>query len=83
MTPHWELAIRMLVGALLGGIIGYERDYHGRPAGLRTHMIVAVASSTFMARRGRAHRDRAGAGEHPHAAEVQSGVRVMKVETVA
>ena len=52
----------MLVGAVLGGIIGYERDYHGRPAGLRTHMIVAVASSTFMARRGRAHRDRAGAG---------------------
>ena len=48
MTPHWELAIRMLVGALLGGIIGYERDYHGRPAGLRTHMIVALASSTFM-----------------------------------
>ena len=48
MTPHWELAIRMLVGALLGGIIGYERDYHGRPAGLRTHMIVALASATFM-----------------------------------
>ena len=48
MTPHWELAIRMLVGAVLGGIIGYERDYHGRPAGLRTHMIVALASSTFM-----------------------------------
>ena len=48
MTPHWELAIRMLVGALLGGIIGYERDYHGRPAGLRTHLIVALASSTFM-----------------------------------
>ncbi|HEU5188049.1 MAG TPA: MgtC/SapB family protein [Methylomirabilota bacterium] len=48
MTPHWELAIRMLVGALLGGIIGYERDYHGRPAGLRTHLIVALASATFM-----------------------------------
>lgn len=48
MTPHWELAIRMLVGAVLGGIIGYERDYHGRPAGLRTHMIVALASSTSM-----------------------------------
>ena len=48
MTPHWELAIRMLVGALLGGIVGYERDYRGRPAGLRTHMIVALASATFM-----------------------------------
>ena len=48
MTPHWELAVRMLVGAVLGGIIGYERDYHGRLAGFRTHMIVALASSTFM-----------------------------------
>ena len=48
MTPHWELAARMLVGAVLGGIIGFERDYHGRPAGLRTHMIVALASATFM-----------------------------------
>jgi uncharacterized membrane protein YhiD involved in acid resistance len=34
MTPHWELAVRMHVGALLGGIIGYERDYHGRSAEL-------------------------------------------------
>ena len=33
---------------LLGGAIGYERDLHGRPAGLRTHAIVALASATFM-----------------------------------
>jgi putative Mg2+ transporter-C (MgtC) family protein len=29
-------------------VIGYERRMHGRPAGLRTHLIVALASSTFM-----------------------------------
>lgn len=45
---HVELALRILVGTVLGGIIGYERDLHGRPAGLRTHALVALASSTFM-----------------------------------
>jgi len=45
---HLELLIRILVGTLLGGAIGYERDLHGRPAGLRTHALVALASSTFM-----------------------------------
>jgi len=35
-------------GTVLGAIIGYERDVHGRPAGLRTHLIVALASTTFM-----------------------------------
>jgi putative Mg2+ transporter-C (MgtC) family protein len=43
-----ELLLRLVVGTALGGIIGYERDVHGRPAGLRTHLIVALASTTFM-----------------------------------
>ena len=48
MLLSFDLLIRILVGSCLGGVIGYERDRHGRPAGLRTHMIVALASSTFM-----------------------------------
>ncbi len=43
-----ELILRILVGTALGAIIGYERDIHGRPAGLRTHAVVALASATFM-----------------------------------
>jgi putative Mg2+ transporter-C (MgtC) family protein len=42
-----ELVVRIVVGMLLGGVIGYERDIHGRPAGLRTHAVVALASATF------------------------------------
>jgi putative Mg2+ transporter-C (MgtC) family protein len=45
---HLELLVRIVVGTVLGGAIGYERDLHGRPAGLRTHAIVALASATFM-----------------------------------
>jgi putative Mg2+ transporter-C (MgtC) family protein len=48
MAPHLELIVRILVGTALGGVIGYERDVHGRPAGLRTHALVALASATFM-----------------------------------
>ena len=48
MQLHLDLLVRILVGTLLGGAIGYERDLHGRPAGLRTHAIVALASATFM-----------------------------------
>src|ERR1041384_2269189 len=48
LNPNVELIIRILVGTALGAIIGYERDIHGRPAGLRTHAIVALASATFM-----------------------------------
>lgn len=48
MSLDIELIVRILVGTALGAVIGYERDIHGRPAGLRTHAIVALASATFM-----------------------------------
>jgi putative Mg2+ transporter-C (MgtC) family protein len=44
----FELVLRIVIGTMLGAVIGYERDIHGRPAGLRTHALVALASSTFM-----------------------------------
>jgi putative Mg2+ transporter-C (MgtC) family protein len=48
LNAEVALIVRILVGTALGGIIGYERDIHGRPAGLRTHALVALASATFM-----------------------------------
>lgn len=48
MFVHPDLIARIAVGAALGGVIGYERDRHGRPVGLRTHLIVAMAAATFM-----------------------------------
>lgn len=48
MDLDLELVLRIAVGTALGGVIGYERDIHGRPAGLRTHAVVALASATFM-----------------------------------
>src|SRR5277367_5974718 len=48
MISHAELVGRIAFGACLGGVIGYERDRHGRPVGLRTHLIVAMTAATFM-----------------------------------
>ncbi len=46
----YELAvlIKIILAALAGGIIGLEREKHGRPAGLRTHLLVAVGSCLMM-----------------------------------
>ena len=38
----------LLVALAAGGLIGFERTYHGRPAGFRTHALVCVASSALM-----------------------------------
>ncbi len=40
--------IRLLVACLLGGTIGFERDIHGRAAGLRTNMLVSAGAALFM-----------------------------------
>jgi putative Mg2+ transporter-C (MgtC) family protein len=47
ISPSVSL-LRLAVGTVLGGLIGYERERSGRAAGLRTHLLVAVASTTFM-----------------------------------
>ncbi len=46
----YELAIllKILLAALAGGIIGLEREKHGRPAGLRTHLLVSTGSCLMM-----------------------------------
>ena len=43
-----ELLARLVVGTVLGAIVSYERDVPGRPTGLRTHLSVTLASTTFM-----------------------------------
>ena len=37
-----RVAVRLLVAIALGAIVGYERERHGKTAGLRTHMLVAL-----------------------------------------
>src|SRR3990172_10496382 len=48
MISNADIIVRLLLGTLLGGIIGFERQTHGRPAGFRTHLLVCVASVLVM-----------------------------------
>ena len=41
------LALRLIEAAALAAIIGLEREVHGHPAGMRTHLLVAVGSAGF------------------------------------
>ena len=45
---HLEMMTRLLAAMVSGACIGYERSFHGRPAGLRTHVLVCLASSLLM-----------------------------------
>ena len=45
---EWTLLIRVLVAAALAGVIGFERQLHGRPAGLRTHLLVGTGAALVM-----------------------------------
>ncbi len=43
----WELILRLLLAAVLGGAVGYQREATDRPAGFRTHILVAVGAALF------------------------------------
>ena len=43
-----ESIVRLLVAAVLGGLVGLERKQHGRAAGLRTHLLVALGAAMAM-----------------------------------
>jgi putative Mg2+ transporter-C (MgtC) family protein len=43
-----RIAVRLLLAALLGGILGYEREHHGKAAGIRTHMLVSLGAALFV-----------------------------------
>jgi putative Mg2+ transporter-C (MgtC) family protein len=47
---HEELvmAVRVIGALVIGAAIGFERTFHGRPAGFRTHALVCVASALLM-----------------------------------
>jgi putative Mg2+ transporter-C (MgtC) family protein len=50
MTPPFsdaELVSRLLTAALLGGVIGFERELRHKTAGLRTNILIAIGSALF------------------------------------
>ena len=43
----WEIGLRLLAAAALGGLIGFEREFNEQPAGFRTHILVTLGAALF------------------------------------
>lgn len=56
---YGEQLIRLLVALVMGGLVGLERNLAGKPAGIRTHMLVSVTCTmlTMVSAYGFAHLD--------------------------
>ncbi len=48
MNMMWTFIIRLLLATIFGALIGLEREYHAKEAGVRTHLLVALGSCLFM-----------------------------------
>lgn len=48
MTPTLEFVIRLVVASLVGAVIGFERKYRAKGAGIGTHVLVATGAAMFM-----------------------------------
>ena len=48
MSLPLQLVIRLLAAVLLGALIGYEREFRAKNAGVRTHIMVALGAALFM-----------------------------------
>ncbi len=47
MNEDLLMALRLLLAAVLGGAIGFQREKVGKPAGLRTHMLICIGAALF------------------------------------
>ena len=45
---YFDITVRLVGSLLIGGLIGLERSYHGRPAGFRTHSLVCLSTGLLM-----------------------------------
>ncbi len=41
------ILVKLVFAVLLGGVVGWQREAHDRPAGLRTHVLVCVGSAVY------------------------------------
>lgn len=48
MLSPWEILIRLILAVIAGGLIGLEREIHGRAAGFRTQILVCLGATLIM-----------------------------------
>jgi len=48
MLNEWVIIFRLVLAAVLSGVVGFEREFHGRAAGFRTHILLCVGTTLIM-----------------------------------
>ena len=48
MLNEWVVLLRLITAVVLSGIVGFEREFHGRAAGFRTHILLCIGSTLVM-----------------------------------
>ena len=48
ITEVTRVTLRLALAAMLGGLLGFERERSGKAAGLRTHMLVSLGAALFV-----------------------------------
>ena len=48
MLNEWVILLRLIMATVLSGIVGFEREFHGRAAGFRTHILLCIGSTLVM-----------------------------------
>ena len=48
MLSNYQIVARLLLAIVLSGFIGFEREYYGKAAGFRTHILVCIGSALMM-----------------------------------
>lgn len=48
LTEITRVCVRLTIAALLGGLLGFEREQKGKAAGIKTHMLVSLGSAIFV-----------------------------------
>jgi len=47
VSSLWDTLVQLLLASALGAVVGFERELHGRPAGLRTHILLSLGAAMF------------------------------------
>jgi len=76
MSIELEIILRLLLAAILGIVLGFEREYIGKPAGMRTYALVTLGATLFTIVSQYGFRDTAGTAFDPSriAAQIVVGI---------
>ncbi len=80
MSCICEVQGQLVLSGVLASVVGWERELHGRPAGLRTHVLVAIGATLFTI--ASVHIARGGGDPGRIAAQIVSGIGFLGAGTI-